>query len=40
MVIKLNETWYPYCQIDAAKVQQLGHLRQKAYAPLLFLGWV
>ncbi len=23
MVIKLNETWYPYCEIDAATVQQL-----------------
>ena len=23
MVIKLKETWYPYCEIDAATVQQL-----------------
>jgi hypothetical protein len=23
MVIKLNDTWYPYCEIDAATVQQL-----------------
>jgi KTSC domain len=23
MVIKLNETWYPYCEIDAATVQKL-----------------
>ena len=23
MVIKLKETWYPYCKIDAATVQQL-----------------
>ena len=23
MVIKLNETWYPYCEIDAGTVQAL-----------------
>jgi hypothetical protein len=23
VVIKLNETWYPYCEMDAATVQQL-----------------
>src|SRR5262245_55866849 len=23
MIIKLNEVWYPYCQIDGATVQQL-----------------
>ena len=23
MVVKLNETWYPYCEIDAATVQRL-----------------
>ncbi len=23
MVIKFNETWYPYCEIDGATVQQL-----------------
>ena len=23
MAIKLNETWYPYCQIDAGTVQKL-----------------
>ena len=23
MVIKLKETWYPYCEMDAATVQQL-----------------
>ena len=34
MVVKLNQTWYPYCEIDAATVQRLiaaesaGHVLQ------------